>query len=359
MQKIIVMRKLLLAGIATGLLCLTNISSDAQGKFSITGKLKEPGNATKVHLSYSDQKKYIVDSAEIVNGTFRFSGTLHHPVRATIVLNHGANSSGSTHRDMTYIYIEPGNIELAVDDSIKHVKVKGSKSQQLYESFTAGFRKHKIERDSYASIKGTTEEQFVTKFIKQHPDSYLSLQTIQTYLFPIPVESELLDEMYQSLSPKLKNSEEGKEVGKLIRQIVATSVGKMAPNFALKDTAGNMVSLTDFRGQYILVDFWASWCHPCRDENPNLLEAYKKYRAKNFNILGITYDINEKNWLKAIHEDGLLWPQVIDSRDKEKAAGTIYSVQAIPQNFLVDPSGKIIAKNLRGKALEAVLSKIL
>jgi peroxiredoxin len=133
----------------------------------------------------------------------------------------------------------------------------------------------------------------------------------------------------------------------------------MAPDFTMNDTTGNPVSLSSFRGKYVLVDFWASWCGPCRAENPNVVKAYNEYKGKNFTILGVSLDKTKDAWEKAIKDDHLAWNQVSDLQYWDNAAAKLYGVQAIPANFLIGPDGKIVAKNLRGDALENELSKIL
>src|SRR5690606_23321862 len=127
------------------------------------------------------------------------------------------------------------------------------------------------------------------------------------------------------------------------------------------DTTGKPVSLSDFRGQYVLLDFWASWCGPCRAENPNIVKAFNKYKDKNFTVLGVSLDAKEQNaaWLAAIKKDNLTWTQVSDLKGWENEVAKQYGIRAIPQNYLIDPSGKIIAKNVRGGALERTLQGIL
>jgi peroxiredoxin len=131
-----------------------------------------------------------------------------------------------------------------------------------------------------------------------------------------------------------------------------------APDFALPDTSGKMVSLSSFRGKYVLVDFWASWCAPCRQENPNVVSAYARFKNKNFTILGVSLDQNKNAWLKAIHDDGLYWNQISDLKAWNNEAAALYGVQSIPYNFLIDPDGNIIAEDIRGPELVAALEKI-
>ncbi|HVI44090.1 MAG TPA: TlpA disulfide reductase family protein [Chitinophaga sp.] len=139
----------------------------------------------------------------------------------------------------------------------------------------------------------------------------------------------------------------------------AVKVGDVAPDFTLPDPSGKMVSLNSFRGKYVLIDFWASWCGPCRQENPNVVKAYQQFKNKNFTILGVSLDKSKGPWLEAIKKDGLAWNQVSDLKFWESAVVPLYGINAIPTNFLLDPQGKIIASNLRGDALEAKLKEVI
>ena len=166
--------------------------------------------------------------------------------------------------------------------------------------------------------------------------------------------------MYNALSKRMKNSEKVLGwVNKLEQAKLAVSGTQLAPLFTLNDTEGKAISLTSYKGGYVLVDFWASWCVPCRAENPNVLAAYEKYKDKNFQVLGVSLDEKRDLWLKAIADDKLPWKQVCDFQAAKSEVTKLYNVSSIPANVLIDPNGKIVGKDLRGKSLHDRLAELI
>jgi peroxiredoxin len=196
------------------------------------------------------------------------------------------------------------------------------------------------------------------KFIQENPDSYISLVLLGSYAYSADYSD--IAPLYDGLSDRMKQTLRGKHFAELLPHLKAVSLGAIAPEFAEPDTAGKMVSLSSFRGKYVLVDFWASWCGPCRGENPNVVKAFNRYKGQNFTIVGVSLDSKDgrARWLAAIHKDGLPWTQVSALNYWDDPAAALYAVKAIPQNFLLDPNGKIIAKNLRGDDLENKLEEL-
>lgn len=199
-------------------------------------------------------------------------------------------------------------------------------------------------------------------FISEHPDSYISLLILNELVnSDSGIEISDITRLYKNISEPLKQTDLGKFLENRIFTVSHTAIGAVAPDFTQNDPTGKPVKLSDFRGKYLLVDFWASWCGPCRQENPTVVKAYARFKNKNFEILGVSLDNpNAKtSWLNAIEKDKLTWTQVSDLQGWKNQAAVLYGVESIPQNFLIDPKGVIIAKNLRGEELIDALTGIL
>lgn len=346
------------------------LSSTKQGDFSITGNIKGLRDSTMVFLARPGQPSAVLATDYVKNGKFNLFGKV---AGGDI---YQLNFTG--YPDQADVFLTPAKINVSGDvKTLKKLAYTGSSAQADYESYIAKFDalKDKLanlagqinktpqsaKRDSlinlYQKNKHKVLEQ-VDLFVKAKPTSPVT-PFIVYVTSPVNDDLSELEARYDALQPVAKETFYGQEIAKLISSSKIGMEGTQAIDFTQNDTANNPVSLSSFKGKYVLVDFWASWCGPCRHENPAVVEAYNKYKEKNFTILSVSLDQNKDKWKQAIKADNLTWTHVSDLKYWQNEVAQLYHIQSIPANMLIDPSGKIIARDLRGAALYEMLGKIL
>jgi peroxiredoxin len=201
-------------------------------------------------------------------------------------------------------------------------------------------------------------KQLVMDFTKSHPSSVVSAFEIYANFSYIPRLGQI-DSLYQQLDTAARVTYFGKQLAVIIEKTKQTAIGKNAPDFSANDVNGKPISLSSLKGKYVLLDFWASWCGPCRLENPNIVKAYHTFHNKGFEIFGVSLDESRDDWLQAIKKDGLNWTQVSDLKGWKSDAAALYGIKGIPMNYLIDKNGVIVARGLHGKELETTLLEIL
>jgi peroxiredoxin len=321
------------------LVSLSSFSLIARGQNTIlSGELKGLSGGT-VEITYNKNGVRKADTITAVNDNFTWKANLNEPQLIGLTIDHNSNS----------IFVGPGHITLkGVKKSGQPFIITGSPAQKDAETFGA-------------SIEGLTREQresAVTQFITDHPKSFFSLYMV-TGRASFSTGYNEMKPMYDKLDKSLKQTESGKKLTQMMEILKKSRLGTQMTDFTQRDTSGNPVRFNSFKGKYVLVDFWASWCGPCRAENPNVLKAYNAFKDKGFTVVGISLDDKAANWKKAIRDDKMPWIQLSDLKGWKNEVSTDFGIQSIPGNLLIDPSGKIVAKDLRGTMLEEKLNELL
>ncbi|HWJ91443.1 MAG TPA: TlpA disulfide reductase family protein [Flavisolibacter sp.] len=335
--------------------------------FVINGKVAGLADG-QVKIASAQEDHSIVASDSSKQGSFSLKGSIPEPGLYFLVLGD---------QPPQYIYLENATINVSGStDDIKNLKIEGSKSHLDFMEFNrtfnpmigelngiaAGIQKEMNEKKRdllikrYDSVVLAVNKE-VTNFISSKRSSYVSpfLLWVTAKLDDNPA---IMEQRFNMLDENIRSTQIGKSLAEYIDYMKVGSVGTNAPDFTQNDVNGKPVSLSSFRGKYVLVDFWASWCRPCRAENPNVVKVYNKFKNKNFTILGVSLDDKKEAWVKAIQTDRLAWNHVSDLQQWKNSVAQQYHVQSIPGNFLIDPDGKIIAKDLRGEDLERKLCEL-
>lgn len=355
----------------------------AQEKFVIKGKLGNLNAPAKIYLYYQQLPDYseASDSVVLSNGRFEFKGTTKYPVEASLHLRRKGEGYYAVKgvEEMRSFYIENGVVTIT-GDSLSNALVKGGmensnfqqlqallapvkdKKSEFYRQVAALPRSQQFTKEGYQEKKSQllAEERAVyTQFIRTHPNSFVSYRLLRYEYGKTPAVDEV-GPLYYLLSDRIKKSEPGKEYGDRVASWERTRIGGQGPDFTLTDTINKPVSLSDFKGKYVLLNFWATFCAPCVAEKSELKKTYATYKDKNFEILDVSVvdksgKYGDRNkWVRMVRMFGLPWVNVYGD-----TAMYLYGVEAFPQNFLIDPAGNIIAHDVHYAALDKKLEELL
>ena len=358
------MRKLLLSIVAAS---MTLAACNAQSGYKVTGTVEGMPDGKAIIATVNGSTLDTLAKADVKNGSFEFTGNVSEPTGAYIMV--------IGQRGAIPFMLENANITISAGQA--GLTVTGSEGQKIYDQFmainaTAQQEAMKLQQEFQAANGDQAKIQAIqeayaklmtdaqakeTELLKANPDSYVSAFVIASGMGQM--EYEQLKERYNLLGENAKASAQGKAIAAQIAKLESTAIGQIAPNFTITTPEGESISLYDIKGKVKLIDFWASWCGPCRGENPHVVEIYKEYHPKGLEIFGVSLDNNKEAWVKAIADDGLVWKHGSDLKGWQSAPAQLYSVSGIPHTVLLDENNKIIAKNLRGDELKQKIAELL
>ncbi len=364
------MKKVIIAAFAA---ILFAASCKNNNELNISGKVENPGEVKKILLYEADS---LVDSAFLnEDSEFKFRRIAPEANFYTLVIGEknfliiGENGEEidlkTNYTDTTNTYTISGSDESVKVQTINMIQSDyGRIYQRLQEQYSAAVTANPAKKDSiYNSIMPEFQANMdkysahVFKFVQENKDNLAAFYAAGT-IDQNKYELELI-RYAEEIKPKFPKNKAVMMFVNKMEGLKKISVGQQAPDFVLNNPDGIPIRLSEYKGKYVLLDFWASWCAPCREENPNIVKQQKAFAAKGFDVLGVSLDDDKGDWVRAIRYDNLNWSHVSDLKRWDSEIAALYKVEGIPASFMIDPTGKIVAKNLRGPDLEKFLSETL
>lgn len=379
------MKKLIF--LLTAITVMISCNKAGENEYVVTGTINGVADGKKVMIEVQDETGQLkaVDTVKIEKGKFTFTGTAKEPDMHLINIE--------TVQGKIPFILENGEIEMTINkDSVNNTKVTGTYNNEeltRYKEQGMAVQKKmmKFQQQNEAVMRAAMKNQdtaamgklrkeyakFQDEFTKQseayvnsHPKAFISALIIEGMFNQMAPDFKKIKKFYDGLDKSVKDTKHGKKIKKnldeLLKPVVTVppvEIGTVAPNFSAPNPDGKVVSLNESKGKVTIIDFWASWCKPCRQENPNMVALYKQYHSKGLNIVGVSLDEKKEDWKKAIAADGLSWTHVSNLKDFEDPIAVQYSIKLIPSTVILDAEGKVIAKDLRGTDLKAKIASLL
>ncbi len=373
------MKKIIYTAILS--VALFSCKNEIESQYKIIGKADGLKNGQIIFLEKEDEMQLTaIDTAVIKNGEFTFKGTQTEPELHFIHIKDLESSK-------VPVILEEGTISITIyKDSLDKSRITGTyNNDELYSFRTKGNTRIKaemkaFERNNNAKMVAAQQSKDVTTinqlqktyqafldriekynndYINKNPTSYVSVLLLEDMMYNPTSNIQTLKKQYNKLSAELKNTKKGKSISEAFEKLSIVDVGVKAPDFEAPNPQGKIVSLKESMGKLTLVEFWASWCGPCRQENPYIVKMYNEFHDKGFNIISISLDKNQDDWVEAIAEDNLRWNHISHLKSWQEPIAILYSVKSIPSTFLLDQNGIVIAKDLRQEDLHKKIKELL
>ena len=371
------MKKITLLALLT--LSIISCNNLKDNEFLISGTANGIENGKKVFVEIQDENGVIAkDTGVIENGKFELKGSTdnidlgfirieNEKINLPIILEEGKIKINIVKDSLQKSTIEGtfnndkfqkfNNESVAILEKVKKFEKENNSKMQKALAANDTVTVNKIKKE-YKNFQNDMNDYSKT-FIKNNPDAFISVLLLENFLMREYIPATEIKSFYDKLDKKLVNTKSAQNIKKTLDLMLAVVIGKPAPKFSAKSPEGKLISLDESLGKVTIVDFWASWCAPCRKENPNVVALYNEYHSKGLNIIGVSLDQDAKKWKDAIAKDNLSWIHVSNLKYWDEPIGKQYGISSIPATFILDAKGNIVAKDLRGDALRAKVKELL